>query len=100
VVSAALGLPVLVLYVSNDPEALLHTARDYLSFMILLGSLFVISGGVLMDGDLEARPWVNTVFLALGAVIASVVGTTGASMLLIRPLLHTNAERRYVVHTV
>jgi len=99
-VSAVLGVPVLVLYVPHDPEALLHTARDYVSFMILLGSLFVISGGVLMDGDLEATPWVNTLFLALGAAAASVVGTTGASMLLIRPLLHTNAERRYVVHTV
>ena len=53
-----------------------------------------------MDGDLEATPLVNTLFLALGAAVASVVGTTGASMLLIRPVLHTNAERRYVVHTV
>jgi len=99
-VSAVLGVPVLILYFTYDPEALVHTGRDYLSFMILLGSLFVISGGVFMDGDLEATPLVNTLFLALGAAVASVVGTTGASMLLIRPLLHTNAERRYVVHTV
>jgi len=99
-VSAVLGVPVLILYFAHDPEALVHTGRDYLSFMILLGSLFVISGGVFMDGDLEATPLVNTLFLALGAAVASVVGTTGASMLLIRPLLHTNAERRYVVHTV
>jgi Na+/H+ antiporter NhaD/arsenite permease-like protein len=100
IVSLALGLPVLALYVANAPHALVETARDYVSFMILLGSLFVISGGVLMDGDLEALPWVNTVFLALGALFASFVGTTGASMLLIRPLLHTNSERRHVVHTV
>jgi hypothetical protein len=53
-----------------------------------------------MDGDLEATPLVNTAFLAVGAVVASVIGTTGASMLLIRPLLHTNSERRHVVHTV
>jgi Na+/H+ antiporter NhaD/arsenite permease-like protein len=99
-VSAVLGLPVLVLYLAHDPAALVHTGRDYVSFMVLLGSLFVISGGVHMDGDLEARPWVNTLFLAVGAAFASVIGTTGASMLLIRPLLHTNAERRYVVHTV
>jgi len=99
-VSAVLGVPVLILYFAHDPEALVHTGRDYLSFMILLGSLFVISGGVFMDGDLEATPLVNTLFLSLGAAVASVVGTTGASMLLIRPLLHTNAERRYVVHTV
>jgi len=99
-VSLVLGVPVLVLYVTHEPQALLHTARDYTSFMILLGSLFVISGGVMMDGDLEARPWVNTLFLGIGALFASIVGTTGASMLLIRPLLHTNSERRYVVHTV
>ena len=99
-VSLALGAPVLALYVVNAPHALLDTGRDYVSFMILLGSLFVISGGVLMDGDLEATPLVNTAFLGLGALFASFVGTTGASMLLIRPLLHTNSERRHVVHTV
>lgn len=99
-VSLALGGPVLVLYLSHEPQALLHTTRDYVSFMVLLGSLFIISGGVVMDGDLEARPWVNTVFLGLGALFASVIGTTGASMLLIRPLLRTNSERRHVVHTV
>ena len=99
-VSLVLGVPVLALYLSHAPEALVHTARDYVSFMILLGSLFVISGGVLMDGDLEATPWTNTAFLAVGAFFASFVGTTGASMLLIRPLLHTNAERKHVVHTV
>src|SRR5262245_9563898 len=99
-VSAVLGVPVVALYFAHDPQALVHTGRDYLSFMILLGSLFVISGGVFMDGDLEARPWVNTLFLALGAAFASVVGTTGASMLLIRPLLHTNSQRRYTIHTV
>jgi Na+/H+ antiporter NhaD/arsenite permease-like protein len=68
--------------------------------MVLLGSLYVISGGVLMDGDLEATPAVNTAFLGLGSLLASFVGTTGASMLLIRALLHTNSERRHVVHTV
>jgi Na+/H+ antiporter NhaD/arsenite permease-like protein len=99
-VSAVLGAPVLALYFTHDTAALVHTGRDYLSFMILLGSLFIISGGVLMDGDLEARPWVNTLFLALGAGLASVIGTTGASMLLIRPLLHTNSERRYITHTI
>jgi Na+/H+ antiporter NhaD/arsenite permease-like protein len=98
--SMALGAPVFVLYAMHAPAALVHTGRDYLSFMILLGSLFVISGGVLMDGDLEATPLVNTTFLALGALVASFVGTTGASMLLIRPVLHTNSERTHVVHTV
>ena len=54
----------------------------------------------MLDGDLQATPRVNTAFLALGALFASFVGTTGASMLLIRPLLRTNSERRHVVHTV
>src|SRR5262245_1446935 len=99
-VSAVLGAPVVALYLARDPWALLPIARDYASFIILLASLFVLSGGVVLHGDREARPWVNTLFLALGASFASVIGTTGASMLFIRPLLHTNAERRHVVHTV
>ena len=99
-VSLVLGLPVLALYAIQSPGTLAHTAQDYLSFMMVLGSLFVISGGVVMDGDLEARPWVNVAFLGIGGLLASAIGTTGASMLLIRPLLHTNAERKYTVHTV
>jgi len=99
-VSALLGLPVLVLYGWQRPEALAHAAADYLSFIALLGSLFVISGGIVVTGDVEARPAVNTAFLAVGAVLASVIGTTGASILLIRPLLSTNQERRHVAHTV
>jgi Na+/H+ antiporter NhaD/arsenite permease-like protein len=100
VVCAALGLPVLGLYLQHAPHALVHTAADYVSFLILLGSLFVISGGIMMEGDLLATPRINALFLGGGALLASFVGTTGASMLLIRPLLHTNAERRHVVHTV
>jgi len=99
-VAALLGLPVLVLYAQHNPTALLHAGVDYVSFIILLGSLFVISGGILVTGDIEATPRVNTVFLAIGAVLANFIGTTGASMLLIRPLLSTNQERKRVVHTV
>jgi Na+/H+ antiporter NhaD/arsenite permease-like protein len=99
-VSSVLGLPVLVLYLNHHPGALVHAGADYVSFMVLLGSLFVISGGVMMDGDFEATPRVNTAFLGLGSLLASVVGTTGASMLLIRPLLRTNSERKHVTHTV
>src|SRR5262249_41390587 len=100
VISALLGVPVVLLYLRHHPHALLHAACDYLSFMVLLGSLYVISGGVLMDGDIEATPRINTTFLGVGALLASFIGTTGASMLLIRPLLHTNSERRHVTHTV
>jgi Na+/H+ antiporter NhaD/arsenite permease-like protein len=73
---------------------------EYIPFIVLLFSLYVISGGISLKGDLVARPATNTAFLAVGAAIASFVGTTGASMLLIRPLLQTNSERRHVVHTV
>jgi Na+/H+ antiporter NhaD/arsenite permease-like protein len=100
IASAALGLPVLAIYGVRHPAALLHTAEDYVSFIILLAGLYVISGGILMRGDLVATPATNTGFLALGGVLASFVGTTGASMLLVRPLLQTNSERTRVKHTV
>jgi Na+/H+ antiporter NhaD/arsenite permease-like protein len=99
-VSALLGLPILVLYARHDPSALVRTGRDYFSFIVLLGSLFVVSGGILARGDLEATPRTNTAFLAVGSVLASLIGTTGASVLLIRPLLSANQERRHTVHTV
>ena len=98
--SAVLGLPVLAFYGVRHPAMLLHTAVDYVSFIILLAGLFVISGGIRLRGDLVATPATNTGFLALGGVLASFVGTTGASMLLIRPLLQTNSERTRVKHTV
>jgi Na+/H+ antiporter NhaD/arsenite permease-like protein len=100
IVSAALGVPVLALYAMHAPHAIGHAAEDYASFMILLGSLFVITAGVVMEGDLKATARTNTTFLGAGALLASFIGTTGASMLLIRPLLRTNSERHRTVHTV
>ena len=73
---------------------------DYIPFIILLLSLYVITGGIHLSGDIKAKPWVNTVFLAVGWLLASIMGTTGAAMLLIRPLLMTNQQRKYKVHTV
>ena len=73
---------------------------EYVPFIVLLFSLYVISGGISLTGDLEATPVTNTMFILVGAAIASFIGTTGASMLLIRPLLQTNSERKHVVHTV
>jgi Na+/H+ antiporter NhaD/arsenite permease-like protein len=73
---------------------------EYVPFIVLLFSLYVISGGICLRGDLAAHPVTNTAFLAVGALAASLIGTTGASMLLIRPLLQTNAERKHVKHTV
>ena len=99
-VAAALGLPILALYLARRPSALVGMAEEYVSFMVLLAGLYAIAGGIRLTGDLEATPLTNTAFLGLGALLASFVGTTGASMLLIRPVLQTNRERRRVKHTV
>ena len=99
-VSLFLGLPILALYAVRRPGALLAMTEEYVSFIVLLAGLFVISGGIVLRGDVEATPVTNTGFLALGSVLASFIGTTGASMLLIRPLLQTNRERTHVQHTI
>ncbi|MFQ5768244.1 MAG: sodium:proton antiporter, partial [Acidobacteriota bacterium] len=75
-VSLGLGIPVFVLYFRLSPSSLLHSATEYFSFMVLLTSLYVVSGGILLRGDLRATPLTNTAFLAIGALIASFVGTT------------------------
>jgi Na+/H+ antiporter NhaD/arsenite permease-like protein len=92
------ALPVGVWLLRVFPAELATIGREYLSFIALLGSLFVISGGIRLTGDLRATPAVNLAFLVCGAVLANVVGTTGASMLLIRPLLATNSERVRTAH--
>lgn len=100
-VSLVLGLPVALWFIiGGDGEAVVHTLIEYAQFICLLLALFVISGGIFLQGDIVATPRNNTAFLAFGAVIASFVGTTGAAMLLIRPLLNTNAERTHRMHTV
>ncbi|MHC4444761.1 MAG: sodium:proton antiporter [Planctomycetota bacterium] len=82
-------------------KVLQHAVLDeYIPFIVLLFSLYTISGQIQLRGDLKATPVTNVVFLAAGALLASFVGTTGASMLLIHPLLQTNKERQYVQHTV
>ena len=73
---------------------------DYIPFIILLLALYVITGGIHLAGDIKAKPWVNTTFLGLGWLLSSIMGTTGAAMLLIRPLLATNQQREHKVHTV
>ena len=82
-------------------STLIHTlVQEYVPFIILLFSLYTISGGVRIKGDLRAHALTNSAFLLAGGLLASFVGTTGAAMLLIRPLLETNHERRHVAHTV
>ncbi len=73
---------------------------EYIPFIMLLFSLYTISGGIRIEGDLKARALTNTGFIAAGGILASFIGTTGAAMLLIRPLLETNRERKHVKHTV
>ena len=100
IVTAILGIPVGIYVVSHDGMALIHSLHEYEQFLILLLSLFAISGGIWLSGDVRATPKNNTTFLTIGAVLASFIGTTGAAMLLIRPVLSSNSERRYVMHTV
>src|SRR5437667_11102342 len=66
-------------------ERVLHTGMEYISFICLIGSLFVVSGGIHINVKGEATPRVNLVYLLVGALIANLLGTTGASMLLVRP---------------
>jgi Na+/H+ antiporter NhaD/arsenite permease-like protein len=99
VICGILSLPVVVLfYLYGDLQPLLHEIKEYFSFIILLASLYIISGGIFLSGDIEATPRNNTLFLLLGGIIANIFGTTGASMLLIRPILRTNSERRLTAH--
>jgi Na+/H+ antiporter NhaD/arsenite permease-like protein len=100
VLACVLGVPVVGLYAARGPHVLLETAEEYVSFMLLLSALYVIAGGTRLNGDLEATPLVNTTFLAAGSVLASFLGTTGASMVLIRPVLQTNGQRTRMTHTV
>ncbi|MDO4576083.1 MAG: sodium:proton antiporter [Planctomycetia bacterium] len=73
---------------------------EFIPFIVLLFALFTIAGGIRIEGDLKASPLTNTTILAIGAALASFVGTTGAAMLLIRLLLETNKERKFKVHTI
>ncbi len=73
---------------------------EFIPFIILLFSLYVISGGINLRGDLPAHPLTNCTFIGIGTLLASFIGTTGAAMVLIRPLLATNAERKHKVHTI
>ena len=101
-VSLLLAIPTAVcLVMGGMAKELEHQLlSDYIPFIILLLALYVITGGIHLSGDIKAKPWVNTAFLALGWFLASIMGTTGAAMLLIRPLLTTNQQREHKVHTV
>ena len=101
-VALFLGVPTVVCLIAggmcHDLEHQLF--GDYIPFIVLLLALYVVTGGIHLAGDIKAKPWVNITFLGLGWLLASVMGTTGAAMLLIRPLLATNQQREHKVHTV
>ena len=101
VLACVLGLPVVGLYAARHPHVLLETAEEYVSFMLLLlGAVRHRGRHPPAAATCEATPLVNTTFLAAGSVLASFLGTTGASMLLIRPVLQTNRQRTRITHTV
>lgn len=106
-VSMVLGSVVAIWMVANNnaenefTHKLVHQmVFDYVPFILLLTALFVVTGGIHVKGDIQATPKVNTLILAIGFVLASLMGTTGAAMLLIRPLLATNSQRKYTTHTI
>ncbi|MEW6506731.1 MAG: sodium:proton antiporter [Bacteroidota bacterium] len=102
IIAIVLSVPIVIyLFGAGLEEKLIETiVFDYAPFIILLGSLFTITGGIYLSGDIEAKPSINTLFLGIGAVLASFTGTTGAAMLLIRPVIQTNKQRKYNVHTI
>ena len=94
-------VPFVIAYRGVAMHEVLHVAIiDYIPFIILLAALFTIGGGIHIRGSLRGSPAVNTTIMVIGTVLASWIGTTGAAMLLIRPLLRANKERRHKAHTV
>ena len=101
-VSFGLALLVILHYIFQlkDTESLLQTALEYFSFICLIGSLFVVSGGIHINVKGEATPIVNCAFLFIAAVLSNLLGTTGASMVLVRPWLRMNKYRLTAYHVV
>ena len=101
-VALILGVPVAVFMIRNGMMARLEEQLlfDYIPFVVLLLTLYVVTGGIRLCGSIRPTPEINTELLALGYVMASFLGTTGAAMLFIRPLLDINEKRKYKVHTI
>ncbi len=95
------AVPFVIAFGGEAVHEILHIFfLDYFPFIILLWALFTVSGGILIEGSLKGTPFLNTLFLLVGTFSASFIGTMGASMLLIRPLLRANSNRRKKVHLV
>ena len=95
-----ISLPIVVYLGLQRPELLAEKALEYVGFIVVIGALFVIAGGIHIQGSLAGTPLVNTAMLGIGAILANLTGTTGASVLLIRPLLRANTRRKRVAHIV
>lgn len=95
------AVPFLLVYSGDALYEILHIYLiDYIPFIILLWGLFTASGGILIRGTLAGTPAVNTLFLVIGTILASWIGTTGASMLLIRPVIRANRQRKNKMHVI
>src|SRR6266581_4440438 len=99
-VALLVSAPILVYLGIHAPELLHEKFHEYIGFIVVIGALFVVAGGIHIQGSLAGTPLVNTGMLGLGAVLTNLLGTTGASVLLIRPLLRANKRRTRVVHIV
>lgn len=100
IVAAVIATPILIYLSIHAPALLTEKLQEYLAFIVVIGALFVITGGIHIQGSLSGTPLVNTAVLGIGAVLANLLGTTGASVLLIRPLLRANKRRKRVAHIV
>jgi len=100
--SLAMLAPLAVIYgVAPASEATVHALLgEYLSFIVLLFALYVVAGGILVTGDLRGTPLTNTAMLGFGTLLASLVGTTGAAMILVRPLIRANEKRAHRAHVI
>jgi len=99
-VALVMSAPILVYLGINAPDLLREKVHEYIGFIVVIGALFVVTGGIHIQGSLAGTPLVNTGMLGIGAVLANLLGTTGASVLLIRPLLRANKRRKRVAHIV
>jgi Na+/H+ antiporter NhaD/arsenite permease-like protein len=100
IASAPVIAYLLIGFGAHGAHELLEKAREYTSFILLLAALYVVTGGIHVRGSLSGTPLLNTAAIGLGMLLASLIGTTGASVLLIRPLLAANAARRRMAHVV
>jgi len=100
IIAAIFGLPVALPFLFMDWHIVFKTFLEYATFIGLLAALFIISGGIHIRGSFKGEPVINTLFMAIGAVLANFIGTTGASVLLIRPLIRANHNRHHKAHTI